>query len=177
MKWVALAIAMIVCVVLQTTLSVWLAFGSVRPDFLVVFTVFLALHVRGFDVIAAACVLGMLADLQSVERFGLLALAYAAAAAGVYALRNHVFRSHPLAHLAMTFVGGIIVQLVLLAYYAVAVGVGGGTWSSQVFGGLLIALYSALWAPPVHAVLLRAAPWFRLDVPRYPTAGLTRSRG
>jgi rod shape-determining protein MreD len=172
MKWFALGLAMIVCVVLQTTVSPRLAIGSVRPDFLLLLAVFLAMHVRGVDVIAAGCALGMVADLQSLERFGLLAIAYAAASAAVYLVRTHVFRSHPLAHLTMTLLAGLIVQLVILLYCIAFTGVGGGSWGGQVFGGVLIAVYSALWAPPLHAVLLRLAPWVGVDVPRYAQAGM-----
>lgn len=174
MKWLALAVGTVACVVLHTTVGPRLAIGQVRPDLLVVFVVFIAMHVRGVDVIAAACAVGMVADLQSIERFGVLALAYAAAAGVVYALRNHVFRSHPLAHFAMTFGAECVIQLLLLVYYGLVGGVGGETWGAQVLGGLLIALYSAALAPPVHALLLRMAPWVGVDVPRYAQAGMGR---
>ncbi len=175
MKWLALTIAIVGCVVLHTTLGPRLAIGRVRPDLLVVLVVFIAMHVRGVDVIAWACMLGMLADLQSIERFGILALSYSAAAALVYALRSHVFRSHPLAHFAMTFCAGCIVQVLLLLYYVLVVGVGGGSWSSQLLLGVGIAMYSAALAPAVHALLLRAAPWVGVDVPRYTATGMARA--
>lgn len=174
MKWVSLAVAVMACVVLHTTVGPRLAIGPVRPDFLVVLAVFIAMHVRGLDVIAAGCVLGMIADLQSIERFGVLAFAYTGAAALAFAFRNHVFRSHPLSHFAMTFFAACGVQLVLLLYYVITGGLGVERWASQLVGGLMIALYSAVWAPPVHAALLRLAPWVGIDVPRYAQPGMAR---
>jgi len=175
MRWLAFAVAIVVSVVLQTTVAPHLAIGRIRPDFLLVLAVFVAMHVRGTDVIAVACVLGMFADVQSLERFGLMAVAYSAAAGAVYVMRAHVFRSHPLAHVAVTFAAGVIVQWLMLLYAIVLTGVGGGSWAGQFFGGLLIALYSALWAPPAHALLLRVAPWTGVDVPRYADLGYARA--
>jgi hypothetical protein len=35
-------------------------------------------------------------------------------------------------------------------------------------------MYSALWAPPIHAVLLRLSPWVGIDVPRYSHSRMPR---
>jgi rod shape-determining protein MreD len=174
MKWPVFIAMAVLCVVLQTTIAPRLAVGRIRPDWILVLVVFFAMHVRGQDVLATGCLLGLLADLQSIERFGVLALAYTAAAGVVYYLRDHVFRAHPLAHLAVTFGAGYVVQLILLLAAWLFTGVGGGAWSSQVFGGLLIAMYSALWAPLIHAVLLRLSPWVGIDVPRYSHSRMPR---
>ncbi|MCB9850669.1 MAG: rod shape-determining protein MreD [Phycisphaerales bacterium] len=167
MKWPTFVVFAIICVVLQTTVAPHLAVGRVRPDWLLVLAAFFAMHVRGLDVILAGCILGLIADLETIEGFGLLAIAYAAATGLVYAVRAHVFRSHPLAHLAVTFVAGLVVQFIMLLHTMIFTGVGGGTYGAQIFGGIMIALYTALWAPPIHAALLWLSPHVGIDVPRY----------
>ncbi len=174
MRWLPFAIIAILTVTLHTTVGPRLALYGVRPDWILVVVVFFALHVRSIDTVPAGWVLGLLADLQSAERFGLMSIAYGLAALIVHLLREHVFRMHPLAHFAVTLAAGVIVQGVFALYCGLITGVGGGSLSAQLGSGMLIALYSALWAPLVHAVLLAAAPWLGVDTPRFTHARLSR---
>ena len=171
MRWLAFVIVGVVGVVLQTTLSPRLAVAGVRPDWVLVLAVFFALHVRGRDAIAAAWLLGLGADFQSIERFGLLSLVYALVAVGVYLVRDYLFRRHLLTHFFLTFVAGLAVQFLLLAYYALFLDDGGGWGVGRM---VLVALYSALWAPPIHMLLLRMSSWLGLETPKYTHAGLAR---
>lgn len=174
MRWLTFALIGIVTVTLHTTLGPSLAVGSIRPDWILVAVVFFAMHVRSPDAVAAGWMLGLLADLQSAERFGLLSLVYGLTAGGVYLAREALFRAHPLSHAAMTFAAGCFVQGALWMYYVAVLGFGRASWSSPAATGLLVALYSALWAPIIHAGLLKFSPWLGLTSPRYSHAGLAR---
>ena len=177
MRWLAFAALAIVCVTLHTTVAPRLAVAGARPDWILVAVVFFAMHVRSLDAVVAGWTLGLLADFQTAERFGLLSLVYGLTALLVYFGREHMFRSNPFAHFAMTLVAGLIVQFMLWTYYAVGVGAGGASWFGQLFTVGWAALYTALWAPPVHACLLKLSPWLGLAVPRYSHAGLARTGG
>jgi rod shape-determining protein MreD len=157
---------------LHTTVAPRLAIAGAWPDWILVTVVFFAMHGRGLDVLIAAWILGLLADIQSAERLGLLSLAYTLGGMLAYGVREHVFRSHPLAHFAVTLAAGLVVQAVLGTYYLVAPDQGGG----HGFTGLLVALYSALFAPLAHGVLLKIGPSLGLSAPRYTHAGLARMR-
>jgi len=167
MKWPSFAVLAAICIVLQTTIAPCFALGRVRPDWILVLAVFFAMHVRGLDVVLAGFVLGLLADMQSIERFGILGISYGCAAALVYLARDQIFRSHPLAQFAVTAVAGFVMQFFVLIFTMIFEGVGGGSWGAQIGGGMLIALYTAMWAPPAHALLLRVAAWTGIDVPRH----------
>jgi len=171
MQWLAFIIIAVLGVLLQTTVSPRVAVFGVRPDWVLVLVVFFALHVRGREAIAAAWMLGLLADFQSIERFGLLSLVYALAAGSVYLIRDYLFRRHPLTHLVLTFVAGVAVQLLVLGYYAFLVNEG-RVAGADLWLAVLVSLYSALWAPPTHWVLLKMSSWLGLEVPKYTHAGL-----
>jgi rod shape-determining protein MreD len=176
MKWVPFAILALAAVILHTTVAPRLAFAGVRPDWILIAVVFFAIHARNVDVVIAGWVLGLLADMQTVERFGLLSLTYAAAAAITYGTREHVFRFHPLAHFAVTLAVGAFVQAVLLGYDVFAGGAADVIWTQRLVSGGLVAAYTALWAPPMYAALFRLAPWLGLEIPRYSHVGLSRLR-
>ena len=116
MQWLAFLITAILTVTVQTTLAPALTVGGVRPDFILIAVIFFALHGRGLDAVIAGWALGFAADLQSVQRFGLMALCYALVAYGVYAIRPYLFRRHPLAHFLVTFVSGLLVYGLLLLW-------------------------------------------------------------
>ena len=158
MRWMAFAAVAVTCVTLQTTVAPHMAVGGVRPDWIVVIAVFFAMHARTLDVVIAGWFIGLLADFQTAERFGVLSIAYALAALVAYATRENVFRTHPLSHFAITFASAIVVQASLLLYYLLCGGFGGGSVSGHLVTAGLIAVYSAVWAPPLHALLLKMSP-------------------
>ena len=172
MRWLTIAVTAMIVVTVQTTLAPRLAIDGAWPDLVLIIAVFLGLHVRNLDGVAAAFVLGLLADLQSCERLGMLALIYGLIAWGVYLCSDWFFRRHVLTHVAMTFVAGVLAHGTLMLYYTAVAGTAGSHGGRLV---LMIALYSAVCAPPIHALGLRLAPWLGLDTPRYTHARFSRS--
>ncbi|NOX58308.1 MAG: rod shape-determining protein MreD [Planctomycetes bacterium] len=174
MRWSSFAIIAVATLTAHTTLAPRLAVGGVWPDVILIVVVFFAMHARKWDAVIAAWSLGLLADLASLERFGLLSLTYALVAISVQSSRDWMFRSHPLTHAAVTFVSALVVHVVFWVYAGFSSGsVVGQPWAS-VGVPVGIALYTAICAPPVHAVLLRFLRWFGLDAPRYSHARLRR---
>ncbi len=174
MRWLTFAVMALVCITLQTTVTHAVSVAGVRPDWVLVLVVFFALHVRTLDVAIAGWVLGLLVDFQSAERFGLFSISYLLVALFVHATRENVFRTHPLSHMAMTLVAGILVQGIFWVYCLVFTGFGGSTAGSQFLDATIIVVYTACWAPLFHAGMLKLSPWLGLTIPRYTHAGLAR---
>ena len=171
MRWLTFIILAIVAVSLQATVAGRIAWLGARPDWVLVLVVFYALHARAKDAMPAGWVAGALADLMTIERFGLLALCYGLTAVLICAVRDWVFTGHPLTQLSVTLVAAVMVQALWLVY-RLAVGLPAG----PMVVALGSCLYTALWAPPVHWVFLRMPRLLRLRPPRYSYARLPRSR-
>lgn len=174
MRWISFAIIAVICLTLHTTVAQRLAVWGAWPDVILVAVVFFAMHARKWDAVIAGWTLGVLADLASLERFGLLSLTYALVALTVQSSRDWMFRYHPLTHFSVTFVAGLATQGVFFMYATLMTDSAIAQPWSSVGGPVGIALYSAACAPPVHAVLMRLLGWLGLDAPRYSHARLRR---
>jgi rod shape-determining protein MreD len=166
MRWIVLALLAVMAVTLHTTIGPRLAVGGIRPDAVLVLGTFFALYLRAPDALVAAWALGLLADLESVERFGLLSLSYLAAAGAVFLLREAVFRQHPLTQFVMTLLAGVVFHATVTLYYTCTGGLGTVPAWSLLGRGVLVGLYSAAWAPLVHGALLKFGPQVGLGSPK-----------
>jgi rod shape-determining protein MreD len=175
MRWISFFVVALLAVVLQTTLAWRLRVAGITPDWILVFVVFFALHVKGLDALIAGWMLGLLASLESLERFGMLAIGYALVALAVYLVRDYMFRRHALTHFLVTLASGILLYGLTLASALTLSSLNEGVWGRQFVAGLLVALYSALWAPIVHKVLLYLGPFLGLELPRYSHARFARA--
>jgi rod shape-determining protein MreD len=151
MRWLTFLILAVLTVSLQTTVASRLVWFQASPDWVLVLVVFYALHARADQAVAAGWVVGALADLLTIERFGLLSLTYGLIAAAVCMARAWMFTRHPLTHFGVTFAAALAAAFAWSAYRA-ALGIPGqgfltsGWWC----------VYTALWAPPLHWLLLKA---------------------
>ncbi len=171
MRWLTFLILAVLAVSLQSTIASRLAWFGAVPDWVLVLVVFYALHARVDQAMAAGWVAGALADLLTIERFGLLSLSYGIAAAGVCLVRDWVFVRHPLTHFGITLIAALALSVVWSAYRAVIDVPGQGTlvlgWSC---------VYTALWAPPLHWVLLKSPRVLGIRGPGQASARAPRAR-
>lgn len=174
MRWISFAIVAVICLTLHTTLAQRLAIWGAWPDAILVMVVFFGMHAKRWDAVIAGWTLGIMGDLASMERFGLLSLTYALVALAVQSSRDWMFRYHPLTHFSVTFVAGLVTQCVFWLYTALTTDSAVGQSWSGAAGPFGIAFYSGLCALPVHAVLLRMSHGLGLDAPRYTHARLRR---
>lgn len=174
MRWFSFAIVAVFCLTIHTTLAQRLSIWGAWPDVILITVVFFAMHGRKWDAVVAGWTLGLLADLASMERFGLLSMSYAMVALCVQSSRDWMFRYHPLTHFSVTFVAGIAIHGIFWCYASMmTTSAYAQPWTS-VAGPVGIAFYSAICAPPVHALLIRMVRWLGLDAPRYSHAKLRR---
>jgi hypothetical protein len=128
------------------------------------------------DAAVAAWLLGAGADLMTIERPGLLAGSYLLAAVAVASLREYFFRLRGVTQFGMTLATGLVVQLGWCSYRWVMYDAGRPVIADIAIDIFLAPIYTALWAPPVHAGLLAVSPLLGINRPQYTYAGLSRMR-
>lgn len=177
MRWVSFILFAALVLTLQSTIAVRFTLWGTRPDWLLAVVVFLGFRARRFDAVVGAWVLGALADLMTVERFGLLALSYAAAAMLIVSVRDLLFRDHGLTQFVVALIVSLMLQTVWLLYRRVLYDPAMPLFQDIALAVLLGSVYTALWAPLFHAILLPLSGVLGIPRPRYSHAGLRRLRG
>ncbi len=153
-----------------------LLFGA-RPDLVLVVTVFFGMHAKWRDALLAAWVFGVLADLMTIERFGLLSVSYAMAAVLVASVRDFLFRYNAFSQFALTAATASFVGLGWLVYQRIMFDPSSSLVADAVVALILAPVYTGVLAPPVHAVLLPVSRVFGLTPPRYTFPGLHKHGG
>ncbi len=172
MRWTTFVIVAAVLLTLQTAVAPFLEVGGVRPDWLIIGVVYFALYARAKDGIIAAWAIGFCADLMTVERPGLISLSYALAALCVTSVREYVFRYRVMTQFTMTLCICLLVQTAWMFYRRIMYTPAQPAWVDWSAGALLVSLYTALWAPLLHRLLLRLSRLLGIARPRYSHAGL-----
>ncbi|MCH8148832.1 MAG: rod shape-determining protein MreD, partial [Planctomycetes bacterium] len=177
MRWLTLVLLGSLFVLVQTTVLPRFDVWGIRPDLVLVLVVFLGMHARMPDAAVGAWVLGMMADLMSVERPGLMAMSYMLVSIMVASSREYFFRYRSLTQIFVTWAACFVVQAAWMAYRHVLYA-GGVSWWADLFTFVVpCALYTGLFAPPVHKMLLPLSKALGIERPRYSYAGLDRASG
>lgn len=174
MRWLPFLICACLALILQSVVAPRMAIGGVRPDLLLVLVVTLALHVRLPEAAVSAWLLGAAADMMTLERAGLISLTYLLVAIAVGCLREYVFRYRALTLFLLTFVFAAMVQMGWLVYRHALYDPSRGIMASMLWDVLGGALYTAVWAPLAHRVILTMPQVLGIPRPRYTYAGLGR---
>jgi len=173
MRWIPLVILAWVMILLQTTVVQVLTFqrlaiGTVGPDLLACFAVFLALYVpRQIDVLLAAWVLGIMLDLASAggpggaSVVGPMAIAYVLAAMVVFSARDIFFRDRAFTRVVLTLVFCLIAHVFWVTLQSVLAWRREG-WDQ--YGRMLLqagalAAYSAAISAVLIPLLTRGRRW------------------
>ena len=172
MRWATYVVVAALLLTMQSALAPVVEIRGVRPDWLLVGAVFLGLYVKPSHAVAAAWVLGLCADLMTVERPGLISFSYMMVAAAVSSVREYVFRYWALTQFTLTLVLALCVQTVWMMYRRTMYTPVRPLWSDWFVGAVLTSLYSAAWAPVLHRLLLQLSGLLGIARPRYSHAGL-----
>jgi rod shape-determining protein MreD len=167
MRWLAFAIVTGCILVLQTTLAHRVAIRGTPPDWILVWAVFCGLYAQRRDAVLAGFSIGLCADLMSIERLGVLAIAYATTAMLVNSIRHLVFLKNATTHFFVTLVAGTLLHAALSAYQVALYGSGSIGWTEGVRSAILIAAYTAVWAVVAQHLLLKLSSTLGLHTSRY----------
>jgi len=159
MRWVVFAIVLALFTVFQTSVAPFLAMHSVRPDFMLIFAVFIALMARSQDALIACWGVGLAMDLMSLSygdaaNVGLHAFCLGLIGAGIVGIRSYLFRDSVVTQVVFTITAKLILDLLAGAYMLYRL----DAWHR--FGevtllALWAAAYTAVVAPYVHWLLRR----------------------
>jgi rod shape-determining protein MreD len=175
MRWVPVILFIASLLVLQSALAGRLELLGCRPDWLLVVVVFFAMHARRSDAAVGAWLIGICADLMTVERPGLLAISYLFAAVAVTSIREYFFRYRMLTQAIVTAVVSLLIRTFWLAYRHVLYDPAESIVAAIVLDVVLASVYTAIWAPLIHRAMLGMSGMFGISRPHYLYAGLHRS--
>ena len=173
MRWLTFAVVTGLALTLQASLAPRLELFSARPDFLMIFIVFLGLHAPSNHAIAGAWILGVCADLMTIERFGVIALSYGLTSMIVTSLREYLFRYRVVTQTAVTLIACLLIRTVWTIYYHLMYDAWEPFLRDWLIGGVMVSVYTAAIAPFAFRVLLRMSRWLGIARPRYGYAGLS----
>lgn len=172
MRWLTFGIVVVAALTLQAALAPQLALFGARPDLLLVVATFFALYARPRDAVLGAWIIGLLADLMSIERLGFFALSYLGIALLVSGLREYLFRYRGTTQFAVTFAVGLVLRMVWVIYRTATIGLH-ESWGVLLLQEVLwAACWTAVFAPVVHRFLLSGHRMLGINRPRYSHAGM-----
>ena len=155
MRWLTFVACAVLVVTLQVTIAHRLEWHGAQPQWILALMVFFALNGRSVDVLIGAWILGAVADLHTIAQFGLLSLSYGLTGAIVYSAREYLYREHPVTQFCVTFIVCLLIEFGLSVYRVSSSGSTPSAVSVMASQPLLVSLFTALWAIPIHLVLLR----------------------
>ncbi|MCO6435955.1 MAG: rod shape-determining protein MreD [Phycisphaerae bacterium] len=174
MRWFPFILALLITMTGQVAFAPRLELGGAWPDALLILVVYFALHAVPGDALVAAWIVGILADLMTIERMGLMATSYALAAGAVLVVREGLFRESLAVQAVVVLGAGFLVRGIWLIYRAALYGWFDPAWRVLAVDGFWSAVYTALWSIPMLAVLWRMRDVFGVARRRYTWAGLEK---
>ncbi len=172
MRWLTFLISMGVALTCQSAVAPAIEVFGVRPDWILVLVVFFAMFARPGDAAVGAWLVGLAADLMTIERLGFLALSYTLVAIGVSSIRGYLFCFRGTTQFVVTFIVCVLLQCGWLVYRYAMYGSADALIVDILRHVLLTSIYTAVWAPLLHKFMLSAARWLGLPRPKYSHVGL-----
>ncbi len=173
MRWLTFAILTALVLTLQAAVAPRLELFTARPDFLLIVVVFLGLYAPSSEAIAAGWILGVCADLMTIERFGVIALSYGLTAMIVTSLREYLFRYRVVTQTVVTLTACLLVRTTWTMYYHLLYEVREPLLTDWLIGGIIASAYTAALAPFAFRVLRWLSRSLGIPRPRYSYAGVS----
>jgi len=164
MRWLPYILLGYVALGLQVGLTDALSFHDGPPNFVLLAVVFMCLSMPRKPALLGSFFLGLAQDCLSQHPAGLYALSYGLTALLIRGTHQVIFGHHPLAHVALTLLGGVITAVMLSLHSLIHPAAARMLDSSVVVPAihdspwplLISAVYTALIAPGVLWLLNRA---------------------
>lgn len=147
--WMYVPIALL-AIALQTTLAPRIEIRTVRPDWLLLLAVYLALHAPRRQAVVVAWTLGFLAELLTLERMGWISASYALAGWSLATLRDALTAESIVTEIVAAVVIGFVVFGAWSTIRALVDGAAAGGVLQGWAEALARAVYTALSMVPLH---------------------------
>ena len=155
---------------LQIGLGRFVEWNGAVPNFVLLAVVFIAINAPRDAALLGCFAMGVIQDLLTQQAPGLHALSYGLLAMMLSNAQSAVYRKHPLTHVTLAGLGGLVTAFLLYVHAAIW-----SRWMDEVappavplsLGNLLLGtLYTAILAPFVIGVLQRIRVAFSFQAPR-----------
>jgi len=157
MRWLPYFILAYLVLGLQIGLRGHVTIGGAWPNLVMLAAIFIGINAPRDAALLGCLGLGLLHDLVTQQPLGLFAVTYGLLAMFTVSTQQVVYRAHPLTHVSLALVGGLLYGGIVLLHGWIR-----GPWLSPMML-FYSALYTALLAPLVLGVLgrMRRAFWFQ----------------
>ena len=116
MRWISYFILSYLALGIQLGLGSFASYRGVAPDLLLLVVVFISLNASRDEAMLGSFLLGAMQDLITLQPMGLFAFSYGLVSIFVSISAESVRRTHPLTQIAMTFLGGSLMGMLLIVH-------------------------------------------------------------
>jgi len=116
MRWLSYILLAYLSIAVQIGLSPYLAYHEASPNLVLLVVIFIAVNAPRDAALLACFLLGVLQDMVTQQQPGLFAFSYGVVALFVVATQQVVYKEHPLTHLSLALVAGLITAFFLLLH-------------------------------------------------------------
>ena len=116
MRWLTYFILAYVVLGLQVGLAPYVAYQGAAPNLVLLAVVFIAINAPRDAALLGCFSLGVLQDLMTQQPLGLFALSYGVLGMLIVNTQGVVYREHPLTHVSLALIGGVVTSTLLLVH-------------------------------------------------------------
>ena len=114
MRGLALTFLAYVALALQVGLTPFIEWHGARPNLVLLAAVFIGMNAKREPALVGCFVLGLVQDLLTTQALGVYAFSYGLAGLLVTSSAQAVYRDHPLTHVSLVLLAGLIAMFVSL---------------------------------------------------------------
>jgi rod shape-determining protein MreD len=150
MRWILYFILAYLALAIQVGAGPYLRWQGAPPNLVLLVAVFIAVNAPKDAALLGCLCLGIMQDLLTQTPLGLYALSYGLVGMFVVSTQQVVYRAHPLTHLSLVLIGGLLTSAVLFVQGLIH------RPGPSVATLLTTTIYTAILAPVVIGLLERA---------------------
>jgi rod shape-determining protein MreD len=159
-RWITYFILAYVALAIQVGAGGYLRWQGAPPNLVLLVVIFITVNAPRDAALLGAVCLGILQDLVTHAPLGLYAFSYGLVGMFVVSTQQLVYREHPLTHVTLALVGGLLCTAVELLHGLIH------RPGAAAMTLLTTTIYTAILAPLVLGVLQRAKRPFAFQPPR-----------
>ena len=151
---ILMLIILIFCLILPGTVFHYWSWGGIKPDLVMLWLIYIALHHRPFEGIVYGLVTGLVADLFLGRYIGIYTITLAAVALLISLLQQRWYRENVVLTIVLVFMGTFLGQSII---FLLAVTAGLNWYLGEAIRVIIgISLYNSLLVPLTYPLIHRS---------------------
>jgi rod shape-determining protein MreD len=177
MRWFSFFILAYLILGLQAGVGTAMQWNGARPNRVLLAVIFICMNAPRDLALLASFILGALQDLTSQGTIGLYCFSYGLVGMFIVAVHQAVYREHPLTHVVLALIGGLITAVVLALHgwihppppsrIIITQGPAMASPRPELLPLFISAIYTAILAPLVLGALQRIRSVFQFQSARH----------